>query len=177
MSMHTHRSAHIIMFLPFVISFRVQIPNITHVSFTFSLRSFIMTGTDCIHHMLLLMTILAKLCTVFVHSQQCSSKHTCHFSNTEGVSPLFREFQRSQSAYTSCLTYCTQDLGCIAVTHDHDMDICRFHYEADNIACLDMTPSSHKSLWIIPKCEQNGAQCCKVGLIILSFKLKTIELK
>ena len=122
--------------------------------------------------MLRIVIIVAQLGSVFVRRQQCSSIHTCHYENTKAVSPLFLEFRRPKSAYTSCLWYCTRDPSCRAVTHDPTVDICRFHYEADDINCLEMVPASGKLLWVIPDCDPKGDRCCKVGLIILPLRVR-----
>ena len=109
-----------------------------------------------------LVNILVHMCLRFAHSQECHSTYTCHYKDTEGVSTLFREFPRPLSTDHSCLWYCTRDPKCEAVTHDRTLDICRFHFEADNIPCLQMVSVSGKSLWVITEYEHHNAQCSKV---------------
>ena len=142
------------------------------VSFTSSLRAFIMARICHLQHVLRMVTIVAYFGTVFVCGQQCSSTHTCHYENTESLSTLFLEFHQTKTAHISCLSHCTREPSCRAVTHDPAADICRLHYEADNIACLQMAPAFGKSLWVIPACDPSNVQCCKVGLLILPIRVK-----
>ena len=109
-----------------------------------------------------LANILAHMCMRFAHSQQCNSLYTCHYKDTEGVSTLFREFPRPLLTGHSCLWYCTRDPECDAVTHDRTQDICRFHFEADDLPCLQMVPVPGKSLWVITEYEHHNARCSKV---------------
>ena len=109
-----------------------------------------------------LATILAHLCLRFVSSQQCDSTYTCHYEDTEGKSTLFREFLRPQSTDHTCLWYCTEDPKCEAVTHDRTRDICRFHFEADDIPCLQMLSVTGNSLWVITEYEHYNARCYEV---------------
>ena len=109
-----------------------------------------------------LATILTHLCLRFAHSQQCDSTYTCHYEDTEGNSTLFREFLRPQSTDHTCLWYCTEDPKCEAVTHDRTRDICRFHFEADDIPCLQMLSVPGNSLWVITEYEHYNARCYEV---------------
>ena len=79
----------------------------------------------------------------------------------EGVTPLYHQIQRP--GRHSCLWYCTQDPNCEAVTHDRTLDICRFHFEADDVPCLQMVPDPDKSLWVITEYDHLNARCYKVS--------------
>ena len=115
-----------------------------------------------LQHIWNLANILANMCLRFTHSQQCHSTYTCHYEDTEGVSTLFREFPRLLSTNHTCLWYCTRDPNCEAVTHDRTLDICRFHFEADDISCLQMLSVPGKSLSVITEYEHHNARCSKV---------------
>ena len=113
-----------------------------------------------LRHMIYTLTILIQFGAITVCAQQCNSTNACHYANTEGVSPLFLEFQRP--GHHTCLANCKQEPKCQAVTHDPILDICRLHFEADNIACLQMVPSPGKSLWVINEYTLDHFRCYTV---------------
>ena len=136
---------------------------INPVSFTFSSMAFCKMVIYCISHMIDTLTILVQICAITVSAQQCNSINTCHHANTEGVSPIFQEFQRPE--HHSCISYCTQDPHCKAVTRDPTLDICRLHFEADNIACLQVVPAPGKSIWVINEYTHHHSRCYMVTYI------------
>ena len=109
-----------------------------------------------------LVNILVYIRLCFAHSQECHSTYTCHYKDTEGNSTLFREFPRPLSTDHTCLWYCKREPKCEAVSHDRTLDICRFHFEADDIPCLQMVSAPEKSMWVITEFEHHNARCSKV---------------
>ena len=107
--------------------------------------------------MINIMTFVVPFGAFLARAQECNSAYTCHYADVESVSPLFREFQRP--GHHSCLTYCTQDPNCVAVTLDRTLDICRLHFEADDIACMQIVSAPGKSLWVI---NHQDDSCYKV---------------
>ena len=107
-----------------------------------------------------IMVILIQLYDVFVRAHLCKSTYSCLYANTEGASPIYQEFKRP--GRHSCLWFCMQDPSCEAVTHDQNLDICRFHFEADDIPCLQMVPTSGMSLWVITEYSHHNARCYMV---------------
>ena len=118
---------------------------------------FLKMGIYFHRNMLDVLTILVQLSAIAASTHECYSAHTCHHVDMEGISPFFREFQRP--GQYSCLAYCIQDPNCAAVTHDPTLDICRLHFEADDIACLQLLPATRKSLWIINEYTHHHSRC------------------
>ena len=134
--------------------------NFTHVCYTFRSMAFFEMSVYRLPHMIDMLITLIQLGAISVSAQHCNSTLICRYANVEGVSPLFREFPRP--GHHSCLWHCTHDTNCEAVTHDRTLDICRFHFGADGIACMQILPASGKSLGIITEYDHNNARCYKV---------------
>ena len=131
----------------------------TWLSFFFSSIAFIKMIIYGTGRLIKSLTILAHHVVIYVCAQQCDRAYNCYYADTEGVSPLNHEFQRA--GHHSCLWHCTQDPNCKAVTQDLTRDTCQLHFEANNIACLQMLLSPGKSLWVVTEYE-NYFSGCKV---------------
>ena len=131
---------------------------VTHALFFihFQFYCFLQMDIFFLRHMIHTLTNLVQLGAISVRAQQCNSTYTSHYANTEGVSRLYWEFPRP--SHHSCLTYCAQDPNCEVVTHDKFLDNCRFHFEADDIPCLQIISAPGKSLWVITEFNHHGAR-------------------
>ena len=106
-----------------------------------------MSTCHVIHSLFLWGTLIYLSC--IVDCQNCNSSNIVKYPNMGGVSTVQREFQRPPGAKDSCVAWCIRDKMCKAVTTSVTSDICLFHMEVDDVACLETVRDEDKTLWLV----------------------------